>query len=253
MGSAPTPWPSTHTLNHLVKKSSGYFIYASTIIKFVDDKAFRPTKRLESIENLSSDDSDSPFGALDQLYFQILSAVPVSFLSNLCDILCAIANFRLPSEQIDLLLGLEAGDARLILRSLQSVLNMGRRYNSVVTVHHASFLDFLQDHKRSSTFYIGSHRRTKLAHSVLNALAYTYQNRQLNRDSYPLPWRLGEQDWLEFISSMPPSPDLAARIQLINPDFLQWGSDDLGEEISCFVVWLREIQPIPHCLIQRWE
>ncbi|KAJ7660598.1 hypothetical protein B0H17DRAFT_954075, partial [Mycena rosella] len=73
MGNIPTPWPSTETLNHLVRKSSGYFIYASTIIRFIDDKGFRPTKRLESIQNLSSGDSDSPFAALDQLYLQILS------------------------------------------------------------------------------------------------------------------------------------------------------------------------------------
>ncbi|KAJ7668111.1 hypothetical protein B0H17DRAFT_908367, partial [Mycena rosella] len=73
MESTPIPWPSTEILNDLVEKSSGYFIYASTIIRFIDDKGFRPTKRLESIQNLGSNDSDSPFGALDQLYFQILS------------------------------------------------------------------------------------------------------------------------------------------------------------------------------------
>ncbi|KAJ7630144.1 hypothetical protein B0H17DRAFT_865971, partial [Mycena rosella] len=73
MGNTPTPWPSAQILNSLVEKSSGYFIYASTIIRFIDDKAFRPTKRLESIQNLGSTNFDSPFAALDQLYLQILS------------------------------------------------------------------------------------------------------------------------------------------------------------------------------------
>ncbi|KAJ7668116.1 hypothetical protein B0H17DRAFT_908425, partial [Mycena rosella] len=36
MGNTPTPWPSTEILNNLVEKSSGYFVYASTIIKFID-------------------------------------------------------------------------------------------------------------------------------------------------------------------------------------------------------------------------
>ncbi|KAJ7093806.1 hypothetical protein C8R44DRAFT_564462, partial [Mycena epipterygia] len=46
MGSIPTPWPSSDILGMLVEKSSGYFIYASTVIKFIDDKHFRPTEQL---------------------------------------------------------------------------------------------------------------------------------------------------------------------------------------------------------------
>ncbi|KAJ7034351.1 hypothetical protein C8F04DRAFT_1395579 [Mycena alexandri] len=49
MGSIPTPWPSADILDSLVKKSSGYFVYASTVIKFVDDKSFRPTERLDDL------------------------------------------------------------------------------------------------------------------------------------------------------------------------------------------------------------
>ncbi|KAJ7748233.1 hypothetical protein B0H14DRAFT_2185817, partial [Mycena olivaceomarginata] len=36
MRNIPTPWPSSQVLEMLVKKSSGYFIYAATVIKFVD-------------------------------------------------------------------------------------------------------------------------------------------------------------------------------------------------------------------------
>ncbi|KAJ7225200.1 hypothetical protein C8J57DRAFT_1440119 [Mycena rebaudengoi] len=42
MATVPSPWPPSEILNALVEKSSGYFIYASTVIKFVDDKRFRP-------------------------------------------------------------------------------------------------------------------------------------------------------------------------------------------------------------------
>jgi hypothetical protein len=37
------PWPSQTAVEHLVAKSSGYFIYAVTVIKFIDDQDFRPT------------------------------------------------------------------------------------------------------------------------------------------------------------------------------------------------------------------
>ncbi|KAJ7230798.1 hypothetical protein C8J57DRAFT_1147331, partial [Mycena rebaudengoi] len=74
MGSIASPWPSQEVIDKLVDKSSGYFIYATTIIKFVDDRSFRPTERLEFLKQESH--LESPFGALDQLYTQILSTVP---------------------------------------------------------------------------------------------------------------------------------------------------------------------------------
>ncbi|KAJ7921263.1 hypothetical protein B0H13DRAFT_1472721, partial [Mycena leptocephala] len=74
MQGIPTPWPPRSILNMLVQKSSGYFIYASTVIKFVDDRDFRPTERLSMVvdcQNISNE-YDRPFEALDQLYTQIL-------------------------------------------------------------------------------------------------------------------------------------------------------------------------------------
>ncbi|KAJ6554139.1 hypothetical protein B0H19DRAFT_994612, partial [Mycena capillaripes] len=73
MGSIRTPWPSYDIREMLVERSSGYFIYASTVIKFIDDKNWRPTDQLEVVLNLANDDSCLPFEDLDQLYTCILS------------------------------------------------------------------------------------------------------------------------------------------------------------------------------------
>ncbi|KAJ7488788.1 hypothetical protein B0H11DRAFT_1720318, partial [Mycena galericulata] len=148
MGSISTLWPSSDILEMLVEKSSGYFIYASTVIKFIDDKNWRPTDQLEIVQNLADDDSCLPFEALDQLYTHILSGVPARSRAILCDILCVIANFRIRLRYIEPLLDLKSGDVRLTLRNLHSVLNIGSE-NEVITVHHASFLDFLHDRRRS--------------------------------------------------------------------------------------------------------
>ncbi|KAJ7913445.1 hypothetical protein B0H13DRAFT_1612545, partial [Mycena leptocephala] len=40
MTSVPMPWPSLEITEQLVWKSSGYFIYASTVVKYIDDKNF---------------------------------------------------------------------------------------------------------------------------------------------------------------------------------------------------------------------
>ncbi|KAJ7668115.1 hypothetical protein B0H17DRAFT_911738, partial [Mycena rosella] len=50
---------------------------------------------------------------------------------------------------------LEPGEVWLTLRSLHSVLKMDRMEQEIC-VHHASFLDFLRDHRRSSIFHVGS-------------------------------------------------------------------------------------------------
>ncbi|KAJ7910458.1 hypothetical protein B0H13DRAFT_2272472 [Mycena leptocephala] len=75
MARVPYPWPTPKIIDNLVRKSSGYFIYASTIIKFVDDKKFRPTERLAIINGMTEPLSASPFASLDQLYTEILSQV----------------------------------------------------------------------------------------------------------------------------------------------------------------------------------
>ncbi|KAJ7815791.1 hypothetical protein B0H14DRAFT_2375034, partial [Mycena olivaceomarginata] len=73
MANISSPWPSSSVMDMLVRKSSGYFVYASTVIKFVDDKNYRPSDRLDIVMGLAEPDSGSPFAALDQLYSQILS------------------------------------------------------------------------------------------------------------------------------------------------------------------------------------
>jgi hypothetical protein len=159
----------------LVEKSSGYFIYAATVIKFIDDKNFRPTEQLEIIRNLatSNDDSGLPFEALDKLYIQILSTVPARSQSKLCNILCIIATLRLPLRQIEKLLDLKSGDVQLTFRNVNSVLDIGFD-NEPIIVHHASFLDFLQDRRRSSSFYVGldSAHRLNVACAALKVLSW---------------------------------------------------------------------------------
>ncbi|KAJ6456314.1 hypothetical protein DFH09DRAFT_962087, partial [Mycena vulgaris] len=149
----------------LVERSSGYFIYAATVIKFVDNEYSSPAKQLDIVVQNSIHDSESPFATLDQLYIQILSRVLVQSRATLSDILCVITHYlqKVTVRDIDALLGLELGTVELIIRPLHSVLDVPTPPNPNTTpwrylleVHHASFLDFLKDETRSSGFYVGS-------------------------------------------------------------------------------------------------
>jgi hypothetical protein len=184
MAMVPEPWPSPEIIKDLVHKSSGYFIYASTIIKFIDDKNFRPTERLAVITGMAEPRFGVPFAALDQLYTQILSEVLAQ--PQLLKILAVIAaKISLWPAHIEQLLELEPGDVRLALHGLYSVIHMPEAYNRSISTHHASFCDFLLDPTRAGIFYIGGcQHQTDLSRHILKAFSYKYDDPSLNRQGH---------------------------------------------------------------------
>ncbi|KAJ7118216.1 hypothetical protein C8R44DRAFT_625832 [Mycena epipterygia] len=184
MAQVSTPWPAVEDIGHLVRNSSGYFIYASTVIKFIDDKNFRPSDCLDIIMGLAAPDLESPLAALDRLYTQILSDAPGR--PRLLRILSVIvAKINLTVANIEKLLELKPGDVELALHGLHSLVEI--LYTRHLTVHHASFLDFLNDPTRSGLFYINSQHRSDLARQILKAFSYKYEDPSLNQ-SRPVAW-----------------------------------------------------------------
>ncbi|KAF7328288.1 putative nwd2 protein [Mycena sanguinolenta] len=247
MARVQSPWPSEYVLEKLVGKSSGHFIYASTIIKFIDDKSYRPTARLAVVQDPNGSASASVFDTLDQLYLTILSSAPRQ--SELIPILCAIVNFQLGAGHIDQLFGLEEGETGLLLRGLHSVLNVPRNDEGDITSHHASFVDFLNDPDRSGDFCVGTlNRRISLAQSLLQFYADPFQ-----RTNKSYSFRLIRL--IRFIASLPPSGAVAELFPLIgsmNPDYIfhsYWEKYDL----ESFVSWLKNTRSAPADLIQLWK
>ncbi|KAJ6531475.1 hypothetical protein DFH09DRAFT_1044490 [Mycena vulgaris] len=116
-------WPSPDAVNHLVRTSSATFIYATTVIRFVDDEYHHPADRLQSVLDLDPQ-STAP---LDDLYTQILCGVPQEQATQQLRILHIIwRNIVVDPEELDILLNLRAGTCRLILRCLHSLLDVPR-------------------------------------------------------------------------------------------------------------------------------
>ncbi|KAJ6456900.1 hypothetical protein C8R45DRAFT_568638 [Mycena sanguinolenta] len=175
MRNIPLPWPSSDILWGLVYKSSGHFIYASTIIKFIDDKNYRPTERLAVVQDPNSPGSKSAFDTLDQLYKTILSSAPRQ--SEIIPILCAIFVFELATPyHIDQYFGLANGETQLLLRGLNSVIDVSFSAADQISSHHASFGDFLRNPGRSGNFCVSTlNRRINLARSLLQFCAGPFQ------------------------------------------------------------------------------
>ncbi|KAF9544211.1 hypothetical protein CPC08DRAFT_417670, partial [Agrocybe pediades] len=68
-------WPGDWVIETLVWKSSRQFVYAATVIRYVESTRHRPDHRLDVILNRRPENGDHPFAELDSLYATILESV----------------------------------------------------------------------------------------------------------------------------------------------------------------------------------
>ena len=156
------PWPSEDIIQRLVRKSGGYFIYASTVIKFIDEEFFSPVARLDQVLGSSGSSSElNPFAELDKLYIQILSSCPTFQLPMLKHILGHVImspvfddrGMSLPFVQD--ILDLAPGQMELALRGLRSLVSLSSSsFYEEPRLIHASFGDFLVDRARAKHYHI---------------------------------------------------------------------------------------------------
>jgi len=171
----PSGWPSDRDIKRLVRKSSGQFIYASTVVKFVESTCHLPQERLEVVFGLVTPEIATPFAELDALYTQILSAVIQ--IEKALDILMVLVLIRELPPQPDILDGFfpyRPGQTRAILSDLHSIIYVPPKEDKKgeIRILHASLSDFLLDAKRSGRFFIDfAKSHTTIARKILEALA----------------------------------------------------------------------------------
>ena len=150
------PWPKEGVIDLLVQRSSGQFIYAATVLKFVGADFRSPTKQLALVLKPDS----RAFSNLDQLYTQILSVYPSEV--NIVRVLgiISVCHGEL-AEVMEEIFGMEEGELELVLRGLSSLMKDedDKKYigvTSYVIPHfaHASFGDYLSDSSRSGPFHV---------------------------------------------------------------------------------------------------
>ena len=161
----PHLWPSEKAIRSLVSKASGQFIYAATVIRYVDVRHERPDDRLKVVLGLSGSQSSNPFMELDELYQEIFRpAVDKPLTSHLLGALLLLKT-PLPVTSLENLLGLQPGIAERALCHLHSVVRIPNNINghTGVGLYHASLGDFLFDSARAGVYYI----KMESAHAIL--------------------------------------------------------------------------------------
>jgi len=68
-------WPNSSDMDILCKKAAGFFIYASTVVKFVASESDPPTERLAFITSLPESTTEEGKSGVDQLYIKVLQQV----------------------------------------------------------------------------------------------------------------------------------------------------------------------------------
>jgi len=156
-------WPSSQAKADLVQKSSGQFIYPTTIIRYILSPRHNPTHRLDVVLRLRPLTGESPFAQLDALYKYILLSCEGVELAlrviGMCllstqTIIAPWASSTFPSEitkpaNTGRILGLHPGDVQCCLDDLGSLIEY-KGDHIELRVLHASLFDFLSDPIRLS-------------------------------------------------------------------------------------------------------
>jgi hypothetical protein len=165
----PPEWPSAEDINKLVWKSSGQFIYAATIIKYISSDRHSPIAGLRSIiGNVSPPVGrrDLPFAELDAVYAYILQTAGER-IDSLETILRVIAFtiisinrrhwtlhreiYASPVALLADVLTLDIETVSCVLTDLSSIISCS---DSGLDAYHASLGDFLFDRARSGSLWV---------------------------------------------------------------------------------------------------
>ena len=160
------PWPCDQDLATLTKKSSGLFIFASTLIRFITSEHHEPDERLQLVITSSDSTVHEGRAGIDSLYTQILEHAfldikETTVFANLRRVLGAVVLAFNPLSRIQIagILGVKTSLVTRSLRHLHSVLSVPNEDSKEIRVFHKSFPDFLQDLDRCSNpnFFIDPH------------------------------------------------------------------------------------------------
>ncbi|KIL63711.1 hypothetical protein M378DRAFT_164138 [Amanita muscaria Koide BX008] len=149
-------WPGQEIIEEFVFESSGNFILASTLIRYIGDEDYSAESQLDIVRKLKPHGSTSPFAFLDELYLEILKQPrDQDFLKSFLALLVGRSSvkeykgYNLHEDDITLM-NVSEQELHIKLRRMRSLLKL----EPFIDVYHKSFLDFLQDSSRSGEYHV---------------------------------------------------------------------------------------------------
>ena len=191
-------WPSSSDIDILCEKAAGFFIYASTVVKFVASNNHTPIEQLDRITSLPQSTAHEGRSGIDLLYTQVLEQAVHDVNADADEI---YSRFRtvvgavllvfnpLPVKALSDLLRISS--IPTTLRSLHSLLLIPDLEKTEDPIHpfHKSFPDFLTDPKRCGDkwfFVEPTVYHTEILLSCLNLMRERLKKNICNLDDYAI-------------------------------------------------------------------
>ena len=170
-------WPSSSDIEILCKKAAGLFIYASTVVKFIDSKVDLPYERLSVIVYLPQSTVEEGKSGVDQLYTKVLEqafhSIPADNAQGYLPFRTVVGTILLifnplPIKALSELLDHGIYYIHGAVRSFHSLLLVPENADDPIRIFHKSFPNFLLDPARceDKRFYVepaGHHAEILLA------------------------------------------------------------------------------------------
>ena len=166
----PASWPSMADLKKLAYQSDGLYIYASTLIRFVDSEHGSPQKRLQ--------DALTAHRGVDSLYDQVLREAREY---DSYELAMGATTFLVHPLSINELGEFLQLDVRLALRGCSSILTIPDSDNDYARPYHASLKDFLTDPYRSNGHFLDTvQHHSLIVKSCVRYIPSAFENNSQN-------------------------------------------------------------------------
>lgn len=161
-------WPSVGDIDGVIHQSSGQFIYAATVMRFILHSSASPNLSLQRVQGVAQNANSSPFSQLDAIYTYILCQANdqqalKDFLHThfLIQIMLPFENDFFPDNP-DWSLKFQHTLSNYNQRYTNSVLHsctadvasIARLKNDKLVFYHASLQDYFNDQSRSGEYFV---------------------------------------------------------------------------------------------------
>jgi hypothetical protein len=187
----PPSWPAPESLERLVQRAGGLFIWAAVTCRYVRNGRRFAARRLDELLKEDPCVTITAESALDEMYLTVLrSSTDGEYTEEentelhhlLRTVLGSIVSLfsSLAQHSLGVLLGIDMDEMASILSGLHSILDVPNSLAQPIRLHHASFRDFLfsKGRCRDVSFYV----EKEMAHMELAQQCLRLMDEGLQKD-----------------------------------------------------------------------
>ena len=192
-------WPSPSDVKILCKKAAGFFIYASTVVKFVTSESDPLPERLALITSLPESTVEEGKSGVDQLYTAVLQQAfshthtdnhqKYHHFQTIVGTVLLLFN-PLSIKGLSELMGYSTQRIRSTIRPLYSLLLIPENIEDPIRIFHKSFPDFLTNSDRCQDKQLlvqPENHHAKILLACLRLMEERLKKNICNLDDYAVP------------------------------------------------------------------